>query len=74
MARISRSESNLFAMPRGSYLRNSRYVYVNTTNKYVPPSEKKEKGSRGYTGHDSVCIGVIMDPEQPDIKQFYGVY
>ena len=72
MARISRSESNLFAMPRGSYLRNSRYVYVNTTNKYVPPSEKKEKGSRGYTGHDSVCIGVIMDPEQPDIKQFYA--
>ena len=59
-------------MPRGSYLRNSRYVYVNTTNKYVPPSEKKEKGGRGYTGHDSVCIGVIKDPEQPDIKLFYA--
>ena len=72
MAKISRTESNLFTMPRGSYLRNKSYVYVNTTNKYVSPSEKKEKGSRGYTGHDSVCIGVIQDPDKPDNKKFYA--
>lgn len=72
MARISRTESNLFAMPRGAYLRNRAYVYVNTTNRYVPPSQKKKKGGRGYTGHDSVCIGVIQDPEKPEIKKFYA--
>lgn len=72
MTKISRVESNLFAMPRGAYLRNKSYVYVNTTNRYVSPSEKKEKGSRGYTGHDSVCIGVIQDPDNPDNKKFYA--
>ena len=59
-------------MPRGAYLRNRSYVYVNTTNKYVPPSAKKEKGGRGYTGHDSVCIGVIQDPDKPEIRKFYA--
>ena len=72
MPRISRAESNLFMMPKGSYLRNKSYVYVNTTNKYVAPSEKKEKGGRGYTGHDSVCIGVIQDPDKPEVKKFYA--
>ena len=72
MAKISRTESNLFTMPRGAYLRNQSYVYVNTTNKYVPPSAKKEKGGRGYTGHDSVCIGVIQDPDKPEIRKFYA--
>jgi len=72
MAKIARTDSNLFPMPRGSYLRNRSYVYVNTTNRYVAPSEKKEKGSRGYTGHDSVCIGVIQNPDRPDIKKFYA--
>ena len=72
MAKIVRADSNLFPMPRGSYLRNRSYVYINTTNRYVAPSEKKEKGSRGYTGHDSVCIGVIQDPDRPDIKKFYA--
>ena len=72
MAKIVRNESNLFPMPRGSYLRNRSYVYVNTTNRYVTPSEKKEKGGRGYTGHDSVCIGVIQDPDRPEIKKFYA--
>lgn len=58
-------------MPRGSYLRNKSYVYVNTTNKYVPSSEKKD-GGRGYTGHESVCIGVIQYPDKPEIKKFYA--
>lgn len=71
MAKISRTESNLFVMPRGSYLRNKSYVYVNTSNKYVPSSEKKD-GGRGYTGHESVCIGVIQNPDNPEIRKFYA--
>ena len=58
-------------MPRGSYLRNKFYVYVNTSNKYVPSSEKKD-GGRGYTGHESVCIGVIQNPDNPEIRKFYA--
>ncbi len=72
MGRIRRSDDNLFAMPRGAYLRNKIYVYVNTSNKYVAPSEKKEKGTRGYTDHDSVCIGVIQEPGKPENRYFYA--
>lgn len=72
MAHINRSEENLYTMPRGSYLRNKIYVYVNTSNRYVSPSQKKDKGGRGYTGHDSVCIGVIQDPVKPEARKFYA--
>ena len=72
MARIDRSESNLFPWPKGAYIRNKSYVYINTNNKYVSPSEKKEKGTRGYTGHDSICIGVTFDPQRPNIKKLYA--
>ena len=72
MGRIDRSVNNLYAMPKGAFLRNRIYVYVNTNNKYVSPAEKKDKGSRGYTGHDSVCVGVLMDPAHPEVKKFYA--
>lgn len=72
MSRIDRSERNIFPWPKGAYLRNKSYVYINTNNRYVSPSEKKEKGTRGYTGHDSICIGVTFDPQRPDIKKLYA--
>ena len=40
MAKTSRTESNLFVMAHGTYLRNKSYV--NTINKYMPSSEKKD--------------------------------
>ena len=72
MPRIDRSESNLFPWPKGAYIRNKAYVYINVSNKYVSPAEKQEKGTRGYTGHDSLCIGVTYDPERPQIKKLYA--
>lgn len=72
MPRIDRSEGNLFPWPKGAYIRNKSYVYINTNNRYVSPSEKKEKGTRGYTDHDSVCIGVLYDPSHPSIKKLYA--
>lgn len=72
MAKIERSDSNLFPMPKGAYIRNKVYVYVNTSNKYVPSSEKISKSGKGYTGHDSICIGVICDKEHPEIRKFYA--
>lgn len=72
MGRIERSENNLFSWPKGAYVRNKRYLYINTGNKYVSPSMKKDKGTRGYTGHDSLCIGVLQDPEHPETRKFYA--
>ena len=72
MSKIDRSENNIFPWPKGAYIRNKSYVYINTSNRYISPSEKKKEGTRGYTGHTSVCIGVTIDPSNPSIKQFYA--
>ncbi len=72
MGKIDRSDSNLFPFPKGAFIRNKRYVYINTSNKYVSPDEKKDKGTRGYTGHVSQCIGVLQKPEDPSVKMFYA--
>ena len=71
MGKIERSDSNLISMPKGAYIRNKKYVYINVNNKYVPPAKRKDNGRRGYTGHDSVCIGAIKDPAHPEVKKFY---
>ena len=72
MARISRDESNIYNRPKGTFIVNGRYVYMNTSNHYVSPEQKKVKGTRGYTGHDSKCIGVIADPNDPKARKFYA--
>ncbi len=72
MGRIPRTESNLFPMPRGAFIVNRVYVYINTGNKYVPASARKN-GGRGYTGHDIACIGVLKtDGEPGEERMFYG--
>lgn len=35
MGRISRTEDNMFDLPKGAFLRNGVYVYVNTSNRYI---------------------------------------
>ena len=42
MGRIDRSESNLFSWPKGAYIRNKRYLYINVGNKYVPPEMRRD--------------------------------
>ncbi len=53
-------------------MRNKRYLYINIGNKYASPSENQDKGSQGYTGHASPCIGVLQNPEHPGIRKFYA--
>lgn len=72
MGKISRIESNLFSFPKGAFVVNGRYVYINTNNKYVPRNERKSDGRRGYTSHDHACIGVVKDPADKQCKQFYA--
>lgn len=65
MPKIDTSDSNVFDMPSGSFIRNKCYVYINTTNTYVPAKD----GKKGYSDHDSVCIGKIKDKQN---KKFYA--
>ncbi len=71
MGRISRTDDNLFHLPKGAFFRNGSYVYINTSNHYVS-SEIRKNGGRGYTGHDSVCIGVLQIPEDKNCRMFYA--
>lgn len=71
MGKIDRVSSNLFPMPKGAYVRNKQYVYINTSNRYIP-SEKTGKGTRGYTDHESVCIGVLEGIGRSDNNRFYA--
>ena len=75
MARIRMEEDNLFPFPKGAYIGNKKAgsVYINISNKYVPPSEKvNNPGSRGYTGHEGLCIGKVPDPTASVHKFFYA--
>lgn len=62
VGRISRTDDNLFPFPKGAFVVNGRYVYINTGNRYVSRDERKTPGERGYTGHDQACIGALMNP------------
>ncbi len=50
------------------------YVYVNVSNKYILKSAKKiAKNSQGYTDHESICIGVLVNPaEGKNCQTFYA--
>lgn len=72
MARIKRTQDNIYDWPRGAFVRNGRYLYINTSNHYVSSDEKREKGTRGYTGHESVCIGVVEDPQHLEARKFFA--
>ena len=67
MGKIERIPSNIYEFPQGAFLRNKIYVYINTSNTYIAPKDKKgdKKGTRGYTDHNSVCIGVVTDIDNP---------
>ena len=72
MGRISRTEDNLFPFPKGAFIVNGRYVYINTGNRYVSREERKTPGKRGYTGHDQACIGALMEPGNDECRMFYA--
>ena len=72
MGKIARTEGNLFPFPNGAFIVNQRYLYVNTSNRYVPASERKSAGEKGYTAHDQSCIGVLKEPNDPNCRFFYA--
>lgn len=48
MGRISRTEDNLFPFPKGAFIVNGRYVYINTGNRYVSREEEDSREARLY--------------------------
>ena len=72
MGKIARTAENLFTFPKGAFVVNHRYLYINTSNHYVSKAERKTEGKRGYTGHDQACIGVVMNPDDESCRQFYA--
>jgi len=57
MAKIDKSESNIFPIPKGATIDKRNYVYVNT-NSYTA----RAKGdNHTYSKHDKKCIGVSID-------------
>jgi transposase len=72
MGKIARTAENLFSFPKGAFVVNHKYLYINTSNHYVKKEDRKTKGERGYTGHDQACIGVVMNPDDENCRQFYA--
>ena len=72
MGKIARTAENLFPFPKGAFVVNHRYLYINTSNHYVSKAERKTEGKRGYTGHDQACIGVVLNPDDESCRQFYA--
>ena len=68
MPRISRSDSNLFDLPKGATVNSAGRVYINEGNFRVEPIEGKP-----YTSHEKICIGVIqMDENGQKTNKMYA--
>jgi len=57
MPKISRSDSNIFDIPKACAVDKKGYVYANVNNKYVPNKD----GSGKHSTHDKKCIGISID-------------
>ena len=56
MAKIRRTEDNIFDLPVGANVVKSGAVYINSGNYRVEPGD----GRKAYTSHKKVCIGVAV--------------
>ena len=66
MAKIDKSESNIYDLPKGAnVLKKTGAVYINDHNYTV---EAKE-GKKAYTSHVKLCIGKICENDR---KKFYA--
>ena len=60
MAKIQRTEDNIFDIPAGANIVKSGAVYINGSNYRVEPKD----GRKAYTSHKKICIGVIVDDKK----------
>ncbi len=65
MAKIDRSESNLYPIPKGANVLKSGAVYINDRNYRVEPTD----GRKPYVSHVKLCIGKVSEKDK---SMFYA--
>ncbi len=65
MAKIDKSESNLYPLPKGANVLKTGAVYINDRNYKVEPSD----GRKPYVSHIKLCIGKVSEDDR---SMFYA--
>jgi len=65
MAKIDKSESNLYSIPKGANVLKTGAVYINDRNYKVEPKD----GRKPYVSHVKLCIGKISEKDK---TKFYA--
>lgn len=60
MAKIDKSDSNLYPIPKGANVLKSGAVYINDRNYKVEPTD----GRKPYVSHVKLCIGKVSEKEK----------
>lgn len=65
MAKIDKSESNLYSIPKGANVLKTGAVYINDKNYRVEPKD----GRKPYVSHIKLCIGKVSEKDK---TKFYA--
>lgn len=65
MAKIDKSENNLYPIPKGANVLKTGAVYINNCNYRVEPKD----GRKPYVSHIKLCIGKVC---AEDTSRFYA--
>ena len=65
MAKIDKSESNLYSIPKGANILKTGAVYINDKNYRVEPTD----GRKPYVSHIKLCIGKVSEEDR---SKFYA--
>lgn len=68
MARIDKSERNIYEVPRGTSTMKNGYVYLNIADKW----KRRQGEKKSYSDHDKVCIGILVDPSNRAERRLYA--
>ena len=68
MARIDKSENNIYEVPKGTSTMKNGYVYLNVADKW----KKCQGEKKSYSDHDKVCIGILIDPSNREERRLYA--
>ena len=65
MAKIDKSESNLYSIPKGANVLKTGAVYINDKNYKIEPKD----GRKPYVSHIKLCIGKVSETDK---TKFYA--
>ncbi len=65
MAKIDKSESNIYDIPKGANIVRNGAVYINDSNYRVVPTD----GRKPFVSHKKLCIGKVVEGQK---RKFYA--